>query len=149
MTTIAFRDGLLAADTRINRSGTILSDNHQKITRLSNGDLLALAGLEAQREAMIAHLEDDEPLPVCEEGADDDFTALIATTDGSLYVYEGIGHLQRWEGDFYAIGTGSDFAIAAMVMGAAADEAVSVAMRCDVYSGGEVVSMKPGHIEEE
>ena len=149
MTTIAYRDGILAADGRLtSHNDTVLSDNAQKIHRLSNGELFALCGAEQFREPVLEALEDpDLGLPeAVDEGIG--FTAILVGLDGSLRIYEGSGGWIPIHDDFVAFGTGADFAYGAMEAGANAEGAVEIAIRRDVYSGGTVVTMTPG-IEEE
>jgi hypothetical protein len=50
--------------------------------------------------------------------------------------------LTRLESQFHAVGSGRDFAIAAMHLGKSAEEAVAVAIKFDCYSGGEIRTMR-------
>ena len=45
-------------------------------------------------------------------------------------------------GPYFAMGSGRDFALGAMAAGASAEEAVRAAIAHDVYSGGEVVTLR-------
>ena len=57
------------------------------------------------------------------------------------------GKLLRQKQDLsicWACGTGGDFALAAMDMGASAEGAVRIAIGRDVYSGGEIKTIKVG-----
>jgi ATP-dependent protease HslVU (ClpYQ) peptidase subunit len=60
MTTIAYRDGILAADGRTTYGDTIFTDNSRKIHRLSDGALFALCGDVSYVQPMLDALEDDE-----------------------------------------------------------------------------------------
>jgi ATP-dependent protease HslVU (ClpYQ) peptidase subunit len=143
VTTIAYRDGLLAADGRSSSGSTILTDNAKKIIRLSDGALFALAGDVAYTGPMLGALEDDVEFPK----ADGAFTAVIVETNGALRVYEGAGGFMAVEEPFAAFGSGAEVAYGAMEMGASAEEAVRAAMRRDTYSGGAIQVERPGHRE--
>ena len=47
-----------------------------------------------------------------------------------------------FEGGFYAIGSGRDFALAAMRMGADAKKAVKIASEFDIHTGGRIRTMR-------
>lgn len=141
MTTIAYRDGILAADGRTSIGSTIFTDNARKIIRLSDGALFALAGDVAYTGPMLEALEDEAPLPD-KDGA---FTAIIVETSGALRFYEGAGGFIAVDDPFAAFGSGADFAYGAMEMGASAEEAVRVACRRDSGSGGKIQVERPGY----
>jgi ATP-dependent protease HslVU (ClpYQ) peptidase subunit len=134
MTTIAYRDGVLASDGRTSSGNVVLSDNEKKIMRLSDGALFALAGDVAYTGPMLEALEDDAELPK----ADGAFTAVIVETNGALRIYEGAGGFMAIVEPFAAFGSGAAVAYGAMEMGASAEEAVRIATRRDTYSGGAI-----------
>lgn len=148
MTTIAYRDGVLAADGRVTDGGhLIITDECQKIRRLSDGSLFALAGDVTHEQKIIECLEDmDVSLP---QGKD--FTAILVDTDGLLSTYEGSGdRFYPWyERGFAAFGSGSEIAYGAMEMGATAAEAVSCAALRNTTTGGAIQTERPGIIEIE
>lgn len=148
MTTIAYRDGILAADGRVTAGGLILTDQCKKITRLSDGSLFALCGDDLLEERLIEWLEN------CETSAPPqgkDFTAVLVETDGSLKVFTGQGdRFVPYQFDrFCAFGSGEDFAYGAMEMGATAELAVRAAIARNYLSGGSIQVETYGHIEEE
>lgn len=147
MTTIAYRDGVLAADGRVTMNGLIVTDECRKITRLSDGSLFALCGDDVLEPRIIKWLED------CEEGPPPqgkDFTAILVEVDGSLHVFNGVGdfNLQPYP-DFAAFGSGLELAYGAMEVGATAEEAVVAAARRDSRTGGAIQTERPGMIEVE
>jgi len=63
---------------------------------------------------------------------------LIMFNNGTLYSYE--GYCEPIELDVpMAVGSGSTFAMGAMLAGATPEEAVHIAMKLDPYTGGEVL----------
>lgn len=142
MTTIAYRDGILAADGRTTYGDTIFSDQSRKIHRLSDGALFALCGDVAYVQPMLDALEDDEAELPQGEG----FTAVIVEKDGKVRLYEGKGGYIALDASYYAFGSGEEYAIGAMDMGASAEEAVRVACGRDLGSGGDIQIERPGKI---
>lgn len=65
-----------------------------------------------------------------------DYEALVLSDDG-LMLYDS-GKPSPITEEFYAIGTGSDGALGAMHCGCTPKQAVSIAIKIDVYSGGRV-----------
>ena len=143
MTTIAYRDGILAADGRMTYGDTIFTDHTKKIHRLSDGALFALCGDVSYVQPMLDSLEDDEvDLPEVSEGSS--FTAVIVERDGKLRLYEGRGGFITLDAPYYAFGSGEEYAIGAMDMGASAQDAVRVACGRDLGTGGDIQIEKPG-----
>lgn len=135
MTTIAYRDGIMAADTLITSNGMV-DGYHQKIARNAVGDLAGASGNSAKCCAFLAWFsggEKHEPPEWDEETGN----GLIVRCDGAveLYMQHGRSDLRA---DFYAIGSGYQIAIGAMAAGASAKEAVAAAIKIDTCSGGEI-----------
>lgn len=135
MTNIAYRDGVIAYDSRQTRSGTIVSDDAEK-SELVNGVRFFLAGAVCDIPALIAAYF-GTPSPVAVE------CSGYALDAGKLVL---IGHDDKtgiWKQDLDpsnpdAIGCGAAYALAAMDMGASAEDAVRAAMKRDIYTGGKV-----------
>jgi len=138
MTTIAYKRGILAADSQITAGNRIItSQNAVKIVRLSDGRLLGHCGQMRHMRPLIAYLEGDSTrYPDMEKDA----TAIVVHVDGRVELHFGRHPDEAFEeeAEFYAIGSGSELALGAMAMGATAIEAVNVAIRFDTSSGGEV-----------
>lgn len=72
------------------------------------------------------------------KGDKPDLRALVVKPSGEVFLYdEGLTPSGPIACDHYAIGSGSDFALGAMAMGADAAQAVRVAAIYDSNSGGE------------
>lgn len=142
MTTIAYRDGVMAADTQCssgNRKFRI-----SKIKRLKCGGLLGGSGslaamLKIQRWAEAGFSADDAP-----EFGDDggDFEALIVRGDGTVYLLDDEMELMPVTDELIAVGSGGPYAVAAMHCGLTPAEAVDVAAHYDPGTGGPVHEMR-------
>src|SRR5690349_14884757 len=117
MTTIAYRDGELAADSRVTAGDMIVSDKRKKVHRLKDGSLVAWSGSVQDAERLLRAMRKGMALPKL-----DDISALHLKTDGTLYEYEGAVWVKQDPG-YYATGSGSPYALAAMDAGAGAKDA--------------------------
>lgn len=150
MTTLAFRDGILAADTvATNSSGMILPWPVSKI--YGGPDFLAggtgsLAGLQS----FFRWIEKDRilvPTPEFKVEDEDDMNILILRGHAGhvkvIQYWAKVGYEEHILplSFFMAWGTGAKYAIGAMVQGASAKEAVQTATIYDVWTGGEVESI--------
>lgn len=73
---------------------------------------------------------------------DPDLVALLLDSRGRLWCYESSLHKIRIEEPFYAIGSGHQAALAAMHRGATPAEAVRIAAKYDVNTGGRVRTLR-------
>ena len=65
-----------------------------------------------------------------------DFAAVVLYRDGSLGCFTERFLRMDVEADFYALGSGEQFALGAMAMGATAEQAVGIACQFDPWSRG-------------
>lgn len=138
MTTIAYRDGIMAADSRAYAGDRRPIGFKQKIRRLANGGLFAATsknpGMTDRLYRWVEEfgVEKDHPEEL-------DVGALVIMPGGAVWYYAGhrsfTGPLTA---DFFTIGSGEDYAVAAMSMGATAIEAVKIAMQHDVFTAGPI-----------
>lgn len=137
MTTIAYRDGVLAADTQtsIHDGCVITPDKSKKILRLSDGSLIAGSGIKRQISDFAKWCE----TKVGEKPDTEESTIIRISLDGGVIVYDGKTDERDVTGcPFYAVGSGAAAALGAMYAGARADQAVEIAMKVDPWTGGEV-----------
>jgi hypothetical protein len=134
MTTIAFRDGLLAVDSLLVSRGTIRG--YQAKGRRIDGGRVAWTGDIGGAAAIVGWIEAGRSGPAPDpEGCsvvwlpDDGPHTLI--TDG----FESVNP----DAEFHSWGAGDDLAKGAMAMGATAARAVRVAIDLSTHSGGDVV----------
>lgn len=139
MTTIAYKDGVIAYDTRQTRCDRIVSDECQKMT-VVDGVSFFLSGAVCDEKALIAAcFGTPSPVPVeCSGYAVDDGKLLLIGHDDKT----GIWRQDLAPSNADAIGSGSPYALAAMDLGASAEDAVRAAMKRDIYTGGNVVTFR-------
>ena len=137
MTTIAYRNGVMAGDGRETQiaegeSALIIRDTDRKVFRLKDGRLFGAAKTSEDILRLYNSLKNGTPLPKLE-----DVNAILVDLKRRIWFNEG-RIWQRGPYKFFAIGSGAGFAIAAMHAGATAIKAVRIAIKCDPYSGGRV-----------
>ncbi|MFA5567960.1 MAG: hypothetical protein WC972_04855 [Trueperaceae bacterium] len=140
MTTIAYRDGVLAADTQVN-NGSARVGTVQKVHRRADGHMAAGTGDFSYTQRFIAWFLGGEagepPLPKRGDDGNDEGQGFIFRPDGRIVCFEGTGP-NELTAPYWAQGSGRNFALGAMAHGASAEEAVQAAMRHDVWTGGEI-----------
>lgn len=136
MTTIAYKDGVIAYDSRVTRGSLIDHDDYEKLIH-RQGHRFLLTGSGCDFEALLDEFFGvklgDKPLEA----------SGLVVSNGRLCQ---IGHDAEsgfwmdevWAERPFATGSGRDFALAAMDMGATAKEAVEIAAKRDVYTGGTI-----------
>ena len=158
MTTIAVKDGIMVGDGRCSLGSTVIKDDMVKVFWINN-HLMGGAGrarsistfaqwLQKHTDYTIVNQEVGDLVdlipPVLQD--DEEFTALVLTPDKQVLMYDGNVALNLGHDVPASIGSGSVFAIAAMDASASAEDAVKIAMKRDVYSGGEITVVQ---LEEE
>lgn len=158
MTTIAVKDGIMVGDGRCSLGSTVIKDDMVKVFWINN-HLMGGAGrarsistfaqwLQKHTDYTIVNQEVGDLVdlipPVLQD--DEEFTALVLTPDKQVLMYDGNVALNLGHDVPASIGSGSVFAIAAMDAGSSAEDAVKIAMKRDVYSGGEITVVQ---LEEE
>lgn len=138
MTTIAYRDGILAGDSMAYGGQWCASPGQKwKIWRLTNGDRLGVSSTKVGAgEALRDWLNSggDRSL-VPSEG----IKAILVKADGQVFVAnDGLHFSGPLDAPYVAIGSGADFAYGAMHHGADAVQAVRAAISHDQHTGGEV-----------
>ena len=152
MTTIAYRDGIMAADSRTTVDSEAGGSRHFRCEKLyavkgKTGHAVAIVGLAGESAPGLVFLDwyrsgaktGDARLLDGEA----DFTALVLTRKG-LFEYDKWCRGERVQERFYAIGSGAKAALGAMHMGADARKAVMVACRVDPFSAPPIVTMAIG-----
>jgi ATP-dependent HslUV protease subunit HslV len=144
MTTIAYRNGELAADTLC----TIHTHRDGYVTKIAKrGELLCAAcgtwptalkfidwfkaGLPASRE------------PDMSGGNDKEYGASghIFRPDGMIIGFSNLGWTWK-RAPYYALGSGADYCYGAFSMGATAEQAVRAALEHETASGGDVTVLR-------
>lgn len=144
VTTIAAKDGVLAADRKAylgrGESGHMTKT---KIHALADGRLVAVSSaIVGAAHQFLKWLDEGQPgenWPVIEDTERKmDFEAIVLHQDGRIEYYHD-SYLPTWlDSDAMAIGSGAPYALGAMEAGASAPGAVGIAARFDNFSGGGV-----------
>ncbi|MFC3072354.1 hypothetical protein [Shinella pollutisoli] len=139
MTTVAYRDGVLAADSRFMVNGWKQPHPAKKLFRMKDGAVCAVTGDYAISVEFVRWLDGDRAQPAPQLG--DMGRVIHMAKDGTLTIYEMSGSFEV-SCEFTAFGSGSPAAQAAMYMGADAIKAVEIAALLDDATGGNVCHMK-------
>jgi ATP-dependent protease HslVU (ClpYQ) peptidase subunit len=141
VTVIAWDGETLAADRRASAWGHVHSVH--KLFRLDADRLAGLAGNSARAIEVAAWLARRGPVDEFPEGAEtENVTAIVVHRSGEVLRFEnrGTGWLVR--DPFHAIGSGADFAVAAMACGKTATEAVEITCRFSSECGNGVDTLR-------
>lgn len=139
MTTIAFKDGVLAADTLLTADG-IVAGHAAKIWRhgmLLLGGAGSTIWTEKFRTWVDGGLQGDQPM---------------TKDEGNWFVIEPTGRTVVWCDDgpfiercpYWALGSGMNIALGAMAAGASAERAVEIACEWDTSSGPPLTVLRLG-----
>ena len=146
MTTICYKDGILAADSMLSDNGIDVGVC-TKIAAVAGG-YAAMTGDSQDKAAFWRWLGegsklDDKPK------LDDDFNGVLVVPGGQVLWYD--YHLNHYEftpkDGFWAIGSGQMLALGAMAVGANAIEACKIACRYDKGSGEPVIWQEVAQLE--
>lgn len=137
MTTIAYKEGVIAYDSQCTKCGLIATSNYNKRYDY-DGHRFFMAGTVSDMEpffkAMIAN----------DDSRDFDVSGFMVDPDGKIWEVGGGGG--PWKtpiiGAHAAVGSGRDFALAAMDFGKTAVDAVKYAKTRDTGTGGRVRTYK-------
>lgn len=141
MTTIAWDGKTLAADKQ-----ATFSDRAHSVTKIHRGKgrLYGFSGTCELKNAWINWHQrgaDPDKCPKIPDGLS--VTLIVITQDGAITLYCDSGNGSTFDkGQPFAIGSGQDYAMAAMVSGANARQAVLLASELDLFSGLGVDSLE-------
>lgn len=137
MTTIAFRDGIMAADSRAYSGRNLYVGMKRKIHRV-NGMLVGISSSTVGVPEKVRRLIEDNGI----EGSFEDpldCSAIVVTRDGRVFYFDKSDTFSGpVQSEFLAIGSGEDYAMGAMAHGASAEDAVRIAIQYDPWSAGEI-----------
>lgn len=138
MTTVVYRDGVLASDSRVTEGSMISPGCVPKVRRLPDGNLIGWCGELSKASSLIDYLTDpDNAEPFTSKKG---LTAFILTNKGKILQYEGSDWFE-FKQPYIALGSGKDYAYGALAMGASAKEAVKAAIKFDTGSGGRIKTL--------
>lgn len=138
MTTIAFDGRTMAADKRSVYDGCI----HIVTKIFRAGD--CLVGGSGEFAFILAMVEwarlgrDPAQFPASQRDKNDWQPTMVVEPNGRILLYERTPHPIQWERRFGAIGSGKQYAMAAMLLGYTAREAIDVAAQLDPGTGNGI-----------
>lgn len=132
MTTIAYKDGCLAADTKIT-FGDARARHETKIIEFAKGKFLAYCGACEEALAVIEWLKSKDKRK--RKPSIDNFACVIYSKRELITMEGGLMAKKHNLSECFAIGNGWQWAMAAMDHGATAKEAVEYAATRDIYTG--------------
>lgn len=138
MTTIAYRAGVLAADTMMSYADTPVTLPDFKLF-IAGGYAVGVCGDCRMIPTIKRWFEDHhcKPAKASERVWDDGFDLLAMNVKGELFTVFA-DTLHPYPSEFFAVGSGRLPALGAMARGASAVEAVEIASRFDVHTGQPV-----------
>lgn len=139
MTTIAYKNGVLAADKQAQWGS--FAHPVTKIRRMKDGSVAGGSGELTFVLQMFEWLDAGaEPgtFPKDQRDKDDWQPILVVRPTGQILLYERTPYPVVSEGPMFAIGSGRDYALMAMHLGKSAPEAVELASRFDRGTGSQV-----------
>lgn len=147
MTCIAYKDGVMAADSKCTDYTGMFITKSQKLFRLPNKSVLGTAGdadvrllFEVLGKASLKRLPSKADLAITKTC----FSGLWAWPNGTLYAIDieprEFSGNHEWDGQLYEIvercasaGSGGSYAMGAMLAGKSAVEAVSISCKLDSF----------------
>lgn len=153
MTTIAYRDGMMAGDTSSIYGSAIMLTNMTKVIRWETPQRIYLGGC-AGTTAMCGRfrqwiIDGAEGYPPAGKDPENSIQALLAvfikeTGKVEVWLYEASYGGYQVQDEYVAVGSGTDFAVAAMWMGGDARQAVQAALRFDTLTNGHAEVVRFG-----
>lgn len=141
MTVVAYKNGVLAADTLVS-DDTLVYGHTIKIKRVRHGWLVGGCGNIATLQQFLQKWSAGVAIPAFDTD-DDSFSGVALNPRGYFLTYEKEGVI-KLDLDIFAIGSGGQVALGAMHAGATAEEAVKVAIKLIGNCGGNVTTLKLG-----
>jgi len=142
MTTIAVRNGIMACDSMVGVSSDGGGDRayfHSEKVYPIEGELIGGSGETAGILIWIEwYMDGCEDKKLRKRMWEVDFDIVLLHSDGRIQTSDACGNIEDCHEPFYAIGSGTKCALAAMHMGATAAEAVEIAKKIDPHTGGKV-----------
>jgi ATP-dependent protease HslVU (ClpYQ) peptidase subunit len=140
MTVIAYDGKTLAADKLATNGGMCLTTT--KIRRVPLGMIGASGDVHVTRALAVWAEQGFKVKDFPSEAKDNTSQLILIGHDGKKLLYCGSAHPAELEDTFLAIGSGRDYAMAAMHLGHDAKTAVQVACDLDAYCGAGITTLQ-------
>jgi 20S proteasome alpha/beta subunit len=140
MTTIAYKDGILVADTQLTSGDRKF--RCEKLHRFASGDLFAGAGGLSDVLKLRRWVADGCPNETPEFSERADVECIWVKVDGTVLFVDQDCEPMRITDTAVSIGSGSQYAMAAMECGLSAEEAIGIAAKFDPATSLPVMTMQ-------
>ncbi len=137
MTTIAYKDGIIAYDSRSVRGGTITNDDFDKCTIIKGVRFFLIGSVSDHDNLTGAYFGEEASKSNATAFVVDNGLYLIGIDDNGLFWKQSLKQYKT-----YSDGSGCDHALTAMDCGLSAKQAVKMAIKRDWGSGGKVRTFK-------
>lgn len=141
MTTVAYKDGIIAADTLINSGGVVENTKFDKLILQSYSDgwvCYAFSGRVSDISKAIYYIRQEDTV----DKTFDSFYAIkvYKAKSGELIISKAENNLFFWDipNEPAVLGSGYEIALTAMDLGVSSIDAVKQAMKRDLYTGGNI-----------
>ncbi len=139
MTTVAYKNGVLAFDSKVSSSGVHVGwmVKGRKTSKYLIAGCGACEDLQAFIDWMVSGgaQEDKKKYGLDREV---DLAAIVINKKGKVLHYESRLYPYEINSELHAVGSGADIAIGAMAFGATSSQAVKIASKFDVATGGTI-----------
>lgn len=142
MTTIAYRNGIIAFDSRCTQDDNILSDDFDKAYLADDDTVFILCGCIGDHYRLMDQYF-DRPYDASKGAIE--ASGYVIKSDGTLWRVgpnEGGGVFTFPAFSLGACGSGAPHALTAMDMGASAEDAIAMAAKRDTNTGGAVRTLR-------
>lgn len=149
MTTIIATKTKILSDGKITVGSRVDQQDFKKVRKVGDylvggaGRLSSILTFFAWFEQYLQCKEAQETVPGLmiqsdPEKEDEEFIALVVHPDGQIFIHEGNNPSRAYpiDAEYYAVGSGADYALAALDAGATPEAAMEVAKQRDAFSGG-------------
>lgn len=140
MTTIVYRDGVMAGDTCVT-GGDVRRGAHDKVFNTKAHGLFGCSGDAWASDKLLKWINGGADQNSKPDLADSKFSAMWVTESGLIMVFNELLFPTEIKTEFCAIGSGNEIALGAMAAGAGPYVAVRIACRFDVHSA-EPITMR-------
>ena len=151
MTTIAYRGGVMAADTGV-WTGRACHVVARKLARGNDGTLYGCCGNAAEVNAFLKWVdggyEGDMPRPRSDKDGESSFNVLKVARGGPINLITAYGE-EEYEADYYSIGGGNATAFGALYAGATAEMAIRATIVHGSAAHGDVRSIRHDRVTQE
>lgn len=144
MSVVAYKDGVLAADSKAYGGSWCASPGTKaKIHRLDDGTRFGVtSSVIGIPDRLVAWIKDGA-VPEKWGTGEVDARILMVKPNGDVFLASNSLYFSGpLTCDCYAVGSGCDYALGAMLFGASAEDAVRVAMKLDPHCGGDVAVLR-------